>query len=49
MIKERNTGFFIFTGDKIFFVEQAGALRCKQLPVMLHQVIFWKMLSFYRK
>jgi len=31
MIKDKHTGFFIFTGDKIF-VEQVGVLKCGLLP-----------------
>jgi hypothetical protein len=28
MIRDHHTGFFIFAGGKIFFMEQAGAVIC---------------------
>jgi len=34
MIRDDNSGFYFFTGDKIFFMEQAGSVKCVLLPVI---------------
>jgi hypothetical protein len=46
MIKDEHTGFFDFHWRQIFRVEQAGALKCGQLPERKHLVILKGMHSF---
>jgi len=39
MIRDDNLDFYIFTGGKMFFMEQAGALKCVRLPVFVEVAI----------
>jgi hypothetical protein len=46
MIKDEHTGFFDFHWRQIFRVEQAGALKCGQLPLLHKSSTSTKMLDF---